>query len=317
MNEILSVVHLGASSLSVSAVTSTHKVEHVSSSYLPVGKRSKQTYAELIDEIVDGYVALSKELGEKPASLVVTCPVPVNRSTGIVGLSPGIPALQDRPLCDDIAEAIKAITAVSIKVTVENDANAAALRSYYFGGAKEVNYFFYVRVSTGIGGCIMMNGRPFGGISNLAGEIGHITLNRFGSLCGCGNRGCAETLIGGNALLSLLRRNEYRMRSREHFVDLIRNYDVKDEALTIELKTMGAYLGLTIAAAVNILNPSCVVMSGPLINVKTPLLSAAELEFERRVCSGMECPLKFDDFESNGHAFSGLAVEIDQVSKNR
>ncbi|MFN9287947.1 MAG: ROK family protein, partial [Planctomyces sp.] len=86
---------------------------------------------------------------------------------------------------------------------MENEANAAAILWASRNPEQGSDPHLHCRLSTGVGGCIMVEGRPWRGHRSLAGEIGHMTVQPFGTLCGCGNRGCLETVAGGKALQGL------------------------------------------------------------------------------------------------------------------
>lgn len=83
---------------------------------------------------------------------------------------------------------------------IENDARACALAERMFGAGKDVDDFFYVTVSNGIGGALFLNGALYTGALGNAGEIGHCTAVENGRPCGCGKRGCLEAHAAGPAI---------------------------------------------------------------------------------------------------------------------
>lgn len=94
----------------------------------------------------------------------------------------------------------------ALPVFVENDANAAALGEYYFGIARSVQDFIYLSTTAvGLGGGIVTNGQLYRGGSGYAGEIGHVTLDPHGELCGCGRRGCWETFLDTRRIIAHVR----------------------------------------------------------------------------------------------------------------
>lgn len=93
----------------------------------------------------------------------------------------------------------------ALPVFVENEANAAALGEYYFGAARGVENFIYLSAGIGLGGGVVIDGRLFRGSQGYAGEIGHMTVDPQGELCGCGRRGCWETQVGPLAVLRRVR----------------------------------------------------------------------------------------------------------------
>ncbi|MCU0858346.1 MAG: ROK family protein [Pontiellaceae bacterium] len=89
-------------------------------------------------------------------------------------------------------------------VFMQNDANGAGMAEYLFGGCKGLD-LVYVTMSTGIGGGIVANGKIVSGINDLGGEVGHITLDINGPLCGCGKTGCWEAYCGGKTMADHIR----------------------------------------------------------------------------------------------------------------
>lgn len=89
--------------------------------------------------------------------------------------------------------------ALGLHAEADNDVNACAWAEAHFGAGKGLDSFFWMTVSTGIGGAVVSGGRIVGGASAMAGEIGHLVVNPGGELCGCGNRGCLEAEAAGPA----------------------------------------------------------------------------------------------------------------------
>lgn len=88
----------------------------------------------------------------------------------------------------------------NIPVYLDNDANAAAIGEYIFGAGKGTDNMIFITVSTGIGGGAVLNGKIYRGNTCNALEVGHMTIERNGPRCNCGNYGCAEALSSGTAI---------------------------------------------------------------------------------------------------------------------
>ncbi len=97
----------------------------------------------------------------------------------------------------DVPFGVMVRDALGLPVFAENDVNACAWGEARFGGASGLDSFFWMTVSTGIGGAVLSEGRFPGG--PLSGEIGHLVVNPGGRECGCGNRGCLEAEAAGPA----------------------------------------------------------------------------------------------------------------------
>jgi glucokinase len=92
---------------------------------------------------------------------------------------------------------------IGLPVVVENDGNAAAWGEFAFGAAQDLSDdLLLVTVGTGVGGGVVMDGQLYRGTFGIAGEVGHIRVERGGRLCGCGLHGCLEQYGSGSALVS-------------------------------------------------------------------------------------------------------------------
>ena len=107
---------------------------------------------------------------------------------------------------------------LEIPVIVDNDANLGALAEAAFGAGRDPGDLVYLKVSSGIGAGLILNGRLYRGSSGLAGELGHVLVDPDGIVCRCGNRGCLETVAATGAVVDCLRptarrRSDHRRRA--------------------------------------------------------------------------------------------------------
>ncbi|HVE93262.1 MAG TPA: ROK family glucokinase [Actinomycetota bacterium] len=107
--------------------------------------------------------------------------------------------LRDVPMREVVAGA------VGRPVVVDNDANCAAWAEHRFGAGKGTRHFICVTLGTGVGGGIVIDGRPYRGAHGGAAEIGHMLADPDGPLCGCGRLGCWEQFASGRALERMAR----------------------------------------------------------------------------------------------------------------
>ncbi len=169
-----------------------------------------------------------------------------------------------------------------LPVFVENDGNAAALGEYYFGAARGHNTFIYLSAGVGLGAGIVLDGKLYRGSQGYAAEIGHMTIDPKGELCGCGKRGCLETVTGPRAVVrsvhqaldrgrpSLLRSD--RPASEVITFDMIVEASRQgDQVARQALIQAGRMLGLGVANLVNIFNPEMIVLGG-ILNIANDLL---------------------------------------------
>lgn len=109
----------------------------------------------------------------------------IDPNTQKISQSPNLPGLSNVDLSSDLSQLI------DMPVITENDALAAAYGEYATR-AKQIKNLIYLGLGTGVGGGLILNGKPFQGQHGVAMEVGHITVQPNGRLCGCGNHGCME-----------------------------------------------------------------------------------------------------------------------------
>jgi glucokinase len=131
---------------------------------------------------------------EQISGVGVGVPGPVDPFAGVVLETPNLHGWFKVPLKTILSER------TGLRIEVGNDANVAALGEWRFGSGRGVRDFIYVTISTGIGGGVVVDGKLLLGRKGIAGEVGHMTIQTDGPLCGCGNIGCWESLASGTAL---------------------------------------------------------------------------------------------------------------------
>jgi glucokinase len=127
----------------------------------------------------------------KPDAIGVSFGGPVDADTGMVRLSHHVPGWENIPLKLLLEEEYNA------PVSVDNDANVAAIGEHRFGAGQGYDSLFYITISTGIGGGWIINNELWRGAGGMAGEIGHTVVEPTGPVCLCGKRGCVERLASG------------------------------------------------------------------------------------------------------------------------
>lgn len=149
---------------------------------------------------------------------------------------------------------------------MDNDANAGALGEALFGAGRNCSPLFYMTLSTGIGGGVVVDGRVLRGADSYAGEIGHITLRPDGPECLCGARGCLERLCCG---LWLAR--DHGRTARELMLDptFVAGYVVD--------------LALGLKAAIMLLNPARIVIGGGIAKAGDRLFLPLRAELRRQI----------------------------------
>lgn len=221
------------------------------------------------EEIVQEALAIGKEQGLPPLGIGLGVPGLVDIREGTLVFAPNL-RWCNVPLRQMWAQRF------DLPVFVENEANAAALGEYYFGNARGVQNLIYLSAGVGLGGGIIIKGKLFRGSNGFAGEIGHMTVDPNGEPCGCGKRGCWETLVGPRAIARQVRK-ALESGERSSIPSLVENdlsrIDVSivvqaaqtgDPVARTALEEVGAYLGIGISNLVNAFNPEMVVLGGAL-----------------------------------------------------
>ncbi len=208
--------------------------------------------------------------GEKPAAIGVSFGGPVDASTGTVRLSHHVAGWENIPLKQLLEDEF------SVPVSVDNDANVAALGEYRFGAGAGHDSLFYITISTGVGGGWILNGQPWRGVGGMAGEIGHMVVDPAGPLCLCGKRGCVERLASGPYMAKNAREG---LENQPHTGEILRGLvgnnlelitgKVVSEAaaqgdeLALDVLAKSAWaLGVGIGNVANLINPQLFILGG-------------------------------------------------------
>ncbi|GAA1345746.1 ROK family transcriptional regulator [Arthrobacter roseus] len=148
-----------------------------------------------------------------------------------------------------------------VPVYVDNDCNLGALAEVTWGDYRTTENLAFVKIGTGIGSGLVINGQPFRGKIGVTGEIGHTTLDDQGSVCRCGNRGCLETVASTKIMLDLLRGHSPAVLTTQDIVRLA----LKGDAATLRvIDDTGQAVGRALGTLANLINPEVIVVGGPL-----------------------------------------------------
>lgn len=167
---------------------------------------------------------------------------------------------------------------LSIPVTVDNDVRALAFGEYWFGKYEHTNSMVTINLGYGVGAGMVVDGKLFHGANDLAGEIGHMTVDLSGKPCSCGNIGCWQTLISGPAITETAKQ---LMKTNAH--PPIKNEQLQAKALydaacngdsfAIEVfEKTGTYIGVGLVNLIHLLNPETIILAGGVTGAKEFLL---------------------------------------------
>ncbi|MEV7413764.1 ROK family transcriptional regulator [Streptomyces sp. NPDC089919] len=182
-------------------------------------------------------------------------PGPIDVESGTLGstaILPGWTGINPRQELSD---------RLGVPVYVDNDANLGALGELVWGSGRGVKDLAYIKVASGVGAGLVINGQIYRGPGGTAGEIGHITLDESGPVCRCGNRGCLETFAAARYVLPLLQPSHGPDLTMDRVVQLGQEGDPGCRRVIADV---GRHIGSGVANLCNLLNPSRVVLGGSL-----------------------------------------------------
>lgn len=220
-------------------------------------------YAATLQAIAALVAALEHETGGGRASVGLGIPGIVSPRTGLVK-NANSTWLNGQPFDRDLAAVL------GRPVRVENDANCLAVSEAADGAAAGAGVVFAAILGTGVGGGVVVHGRPLSGHNAVAGEWGHSPLpwptdgERPGPACYCGKGGCLETFVSGPGVAADHRRVTGAPLTAE---EIAARAAAGDGAAAATLERLADRLGRGLATVVNLLDPDVIVLGGGLSNI--------------------------------------------------
>jgi glucokinase len=202
----------------------------------------------------------------------------VSVEKGILYEAPNMPNWKDISVGEILSNEL------GVPVVVDNDANAAAWGEYGYGAGRGSQYMLLVTLGTGVGGGLVLDGKPYRGAIDAGGEFGHTAIDYDGWMCSCGCKGCVEAYVGTKGIL-----RQVREGLESHPDSLLANIDpnkmmpvdvsqAADQGDTLALRVLeqtGIYLGYGLANAVNLLNIQRIVVGGGVAKAGDRILKPA------------------------------------------
>lgn len=206
------------------------------------------------EHVVKRIAELARALGATDR-IGIGLPGLIDRTRGLATQCPNLAPLEGFPLRTALAHELDIDEA---GVQIENDANAAALGEHWLGGAREERDVAVITLGTGVGGGLILGGELYVGPGGLAGELGHLCIDPLGPPCGCGGRGCVETLASATAAVRRAREAGLE-NDLAQLADLARASDGPERAL---LRDIGRDLGRGLALAMVLLDLRAYLIGG-------------------------------------------------------
>jgi predicted NBD/HSP70 family sugar kinase len=229
----------------------------------------------VLDWVRDRFDALLRDLPERRPvrGIGIGVPGPVEHATGRAVSPPIMPGWDGYPIPEHFAD-------LDVPVVVDNDVNIMALGEYHNRWRWEARDLLLIKVGTGIGCGIIASGRIHRGAQGAAGDLGHVPVHGFDDrLCTCGNAGCVEAVAGGQAVADRLRAGGQDTPDARA---VVRRVLAGDSEATRAVREAGQILGHVVATAVNLFNPSVIVIGGDVANAREQLLAGVrEVVYQR------------------------------------
>jgi predicted NBD/HSP70 family sugar kinase len=181
-------------------------------------------------------------------------PGPVDQIDGVIGSSVILPGWVGVAAEEELRRRL------DVPVSVDNDANLGALGELAYGAGRGATDMVYIKITSGIGAGLILDGRLYRGWGGMAGEFGHVLVAGDGDVCRCGNRGCLETAASTTALLELLRRSHGDITVAE-MIAMAKAGDLRARRVIADA---GRVVGIAAAGLLNVLNPQRLVIGGDL-----------------------------------------------------
>lgn len=283
-------VDLGGTKVNIAMVSKKGKiVDHIK--FPTNAKQGKELVIRRIKEGIDQLIHQTDLEISNITGIGIGAPGPINYKSGVIHYAPNLPDWKEVPLAEIMKEDFQ------IPIIVENDANTAAWGEKIFGVAQGIDDMICLTLGTGIGGGLIFNGNIFRGKNNVAGEVGHIIVNKGGLPCNCGNYGCLEAYSSASGIKRRIYSRVTKQNINNISLSSVGNLNNLSLAKVFELARQGdplvediveeaiEYLGIGIASLVNILNPEMVVLVGGITNEGEKLLKPIQDIVFQRVMS--------------------------------
>ena len=256
------------------------------------GRAKKKTnaprdYKDIFDDMAECARVAAKESGisfEDIEAVGIGCPGAINKEEGTVEFSNNLD-FYDVPIVSYMEKAL------SKKIYVENDANAAAWGEFLAGSGKNTNDMVMITLGTGVGGGIVENGRLVCGAYGKGAELGHMVIRLNGEKCTCGRRGCFEAYASATALINQTKQAMKENKDSEMWkacggklsaVNGQTAFKAKDATAKKVVKDYLGYIAEGIVNLVNIFQPEIICIGGGISHEGRKLRAPIEKAIEKK-----------------------------------
>ena len=220
----------------------------------------KEAIAAILESTDELFTSLPT--GATWAGVGIAIPGVVETELGFIRKAPNLGWI-DVPFGQMITESFRKQIGVCPKVVLGNDANFGAVAEYVRGAATAASSVVYLTGDVGVGGGVVLGGEVLTGSSGFAGELGHLVVNPAGQPCNCGSRGCWETEVGRDAILSAAG----FFPGPDSFPDFLAASIADPAAMKLALAGVGGWVGVGMVNLMNSIDPHYIVLGGHLAEI--------------------------------------------------
>ncbi|HMT09223.1 MAG TPA: ROK family protein [Pyrinomonadaceae bacterium] len=269
MKKIVIAMDLGGTNMRFAAVRSNGEIVASLRSKTPGGDASV-VFAAIVSGIA-GVIQRSKV--RKPLAISAAVPTTSTTPEGILSKLPNLPALDHFDLGGSLRNEF------NVPVLVVNDATSATIGEHWLGASKYARTVIGITLGTGVGGGLIVDGKPHSGADGSAGEIGHFCVDPNGPMCGCGSNGCLEQYVSGTAIVRFAKDVGLSVGTSKDVFELAMS---GNELAAGVFDHAGRHFGVALANLINILNPEKIVVGGGVAAGWRLLKPAVLAEVEKR-----------------------------------
>lgn len=291
-------------SLLLTVIDSAHNILAEHRLPLPVGHKVDTTMERamvLINETMETIGISFEQL----VGIGIAVAAPVDCRSGLIPI-PGI-----LPGWDNIDLVTPLTNAFHVPVVVENDSNCAALCEARMGAGVGISHFVCVTTDGGAGAGIISRDELYHGVTGMAGEIGHIQVDPMGAICACGNRGCLDTVVNEQRLVSLLSVTHGDMTLE----DLVQAAIEGDPGCRRVIADTAVRIGTACASLCISVDPQIVVVAGQLAHAEEIFIEPFQETLQRLLFPDVLSPIevKRAQYPDNNSAIGAGLLAIEQA----
>lgn len=189
-----------------------------------------------------------------------------------------------------------------------------ALGEAWFGNHDNPSSMLVINLSNGVGAGAIIDGKLYHGYNNIAGEVGHMTIDINGPDCECGNKGCLQTFTTGAAIVrqanTILNENKYTLAE-----------EIYDEAVNgnktciQSIEKVGTYIGIGLTNLIHVINPELIVLGGGVTRSNEFLMPSIKEEISKRALTvqAKQTPVKITSLGKNATLLGAISLILNEL----